>query len=155
MENLFKNKKFEQLLKNHCREILFFLIQRKVNFSIICKIDCVKFEPELPSEIAQNFGELTVFILAGYTFESLEIDEHNLYFEAGFGSENLGSFVTAPLDCIVQIILPNQDNFPSDFCVYINLLATYASPNNKEDSEGITRSMKALLSNYRNQRFKK
>ena len=152
MEDLIGDKKFNQLLKTHCYEILKHLITKKINFSVICKIDCVKFEPQLPKEISSTFGELTVFILAGYTFESLELDENNLYFEAGFGKENIGSFVSVPLDCIVQVVLSN-DEIRSDFCVYINLLASFMKKD--EENDGISSSMKALLSNPKNQKYKK
>ena len=153
MEDLIGDKKFHQLLKEHCYGILRHLIDRGINFSIICKIDCVKFEPQLPKEISSTFGELTVFILAGYTFESLELDENNLYFEAGFGKENIGSFVSVPLESIVQVVLSNE-NVHSDFCVYINLLASFIQKEEKNE-DGISSSMKALLSNPKNQKFKK
>ena len=100
---------------------------------------------------------MTVFILAGYTFESLEMDEKNLYFEAGFGEENLGSFVTTPLESIVQILLPNDEDIRSDFCIYINLLATFieAKEGIEKEDDGVNSSMRALLSNPKNHKFKK
>ncbi len=157
LEKILHDRKFRGLQKTHCREILEYLIHKKVNFSIVCNVSCVKFEPELPSEIRGAFSELTVFILAGYTFESLELDEENLYFEAGFGEENLGSFVTAPLESIVQILLPNETDIRADFCVFINLLATYAVGKNESEGndDGVSSSMKALLSNPKNRRFKR
>ena len=157
LEKILHDKKFMELNKMHCRKILEYLIHKKINFSIVCNVSCVKFEPELPSNIKAAFSELTVFILAGYTFESLEIDENNLYFEAGFGEENLGSFVTTPLESIVQILLPNETDIRADFCVFINLLATYIVPQNENDfgDDGVNSSMKALLSNPKNRKFKK
>ncbi|EES89968.1 hypothetical protein [Helicobacter canadensis] len=157
LDKILHDKKFVELNKSHCREILEYLIHKKINFSIVCNVSCVKFEPELPSEIKAAFSELTVFILAGYTFESLELDENNLYFEAGFGEENLGSFVTTPLESIVQILLPNETDIRADFCVFINLLATYATPKSKDNfsDEGVNSSMKALLSNPKNHKFKR
>lgn len=157
MEVLLKDKKFQTMQSRHCYEILEHLIRKKINFSILCNVDCVKFEPSLPQEIRNAFGELTLFILAGYTFESLELDGENLYFEAGFGEENLGSFVTAPLNSIVQILLANHDSLQSDFCIYVNLFATFAKlkPNSMEEDEGINSSMQALLANPKNKRFKK
>ncbi|WP_297813678.1 hypothetical protein [uncultured Helicobacter sp.] len=157
MEVLLKDKKFREILKGHCYTILEHFIHRKINFSIVCNVRCVKFEPELPDSIRGSFSELTLFILAGYTFESLELDSKNLYFEAGFGEENLGSFVTAPLDSIVQILLPNDEDLRADFCVYINLYNAFINtePTKKDEEEGINSSMKALLSNPKNKRFKK
>ncbi|MCI5968703.1 hypothetical protein [Helicobacter sp.] len=156
MEILLKDKKFQAMKEKHCYEILEHLIRKKISFSILCNIECVKFEPSLPQEIRNAFSELTLFILAGYTFESLELDGKNLYFEAGFGEENVGSFVTSPLDSIVQILLPNHDGLQSDFCIYMNLFATFPKikPSQMEE-EGINSSMQALLANPKNKKFKK
>lgn len=157
MKSLLKDRKFQELLKGHCSAVLEYLIHKKINFSIVCNVKRVKFEPELPESIRGSFSDLTVFILAGYTFESLEVDSKNLYFEAGFGEENLGSFVTTPLDSIVQILLPNIEDLHTDFCVYINLFATLIGTeyDNNGEEEGINSSMKALLANPKNKRFKK
>ena len=157
MEVLLKDKKFQMMQNRHCQEILEYLMRKKLHFSIVCNVQCVKFEPTLPDSISSAFSDLTVFILAGYTFESLEVDSQNLYFEAGFGEYNLGSFVTVPLQSIAQILLPNDDNLQTDFCIYINLLATFAQMNTDviAEEEGVNSSMQALLANPKNKRFKK
>lgn len=156
MEVLLRDKKFQAIQEKHCYEILEYLIRKRINFSILCNVECVKFEPNLPQEIRNAFSDLTLFILAGYTFESLELDGKNLYFEAGFGEENVGSFVTAPLDGIVQILLPNHDGLQSDFCIYVNLFATFSrAKSNQIEEEGVNSSMQALLANPKNKRFKK
>ncbi|CAM2944580.1 hypothetical protein [Helicobacter burdigaliensis] len=154
MVALMKDKRYKEMLQKHCYEILKHLMNKRRNFSIVCNVASVKFEPALPEHIRNAFSDLTIFILAGYTFESLELDEENLYFEAGFGEENLGSFVTAPLKSIVQVLLPNEEDIQGDFCVFINLLATLIEAEDEEE-EGINSSMRALLSNPKNQRFKK
>lgn len=157
MEVLLKDKKFQAMQNRHCQEILEYLMHKKLHFSIVCNVQCVKFEPVLPDSISSAFSDLTVFILAGYTFESLEVDSKNLYFEAGFGEDNLGSFVTVPLQSIAQILLPNDDNLQTDFCIYINLFATFAQMNANvmAEEEGVNSSMQALLANPKNKRFKK
>lgn len=157
MNVLLKDRKFQAMQIKHCNAVLEYLMRKKINFSILCNIESVKFEPALPESIRNAFSDLTLFILAGYTFESLELDGQNLYFEAGFGEENVGSFVTAPLHSIVQISLPNSDNLQADFCIYINLFATFAQikQNAMEEEEGIYSSMQALLANPKNKRFKK
>ena len=154
MLNIMHNRNFQMLFKKHCFEIIKSLMDKKVNFSIICNISCVKFEPKLPDSIQNSFNDLTLFILAGYTFESLELDSNNLYFEAGFGDDNLGSFVTTPLESIVQIILPNDMNNGSDICLFINIMASFAQEI-KSESDGINSSLKAILSNPKNHKFKK
>ncbi len=62
MEFLLKDKKIKELLRKHCYEVLEYLIQKKVNFSIVCNVRRVKFEPELPDSIRGSFSDLTVFI---------------------------------------------------------------------------------------------
>ncbi|MDA3966421.1 MULTISPECIES: hypothetical protein [Helicobacter] len=154
MLSIMHNKNFQTLIKKHCFEIIKSLMDKKINFSIVCNISCVKFEPQLPDSIRNSFNDLTLFILAGYTFESLELDSNNLYFEAGFGDDNLGSFVTTPLESIVQIILPNDIDNGSDVCLFINIMASFA-PEIKSENDGINSSIKAILSNPKNHKFKK
>ena len=153
MHFLCNDKKFQAIQEEYCCAILQHLIQRKINFSILCNIERVTFDPSLPQEIHEAFTELTLFILAGYTFESLELDGNYLHFEAGFGEKNVGSFVTTPLDSIVQILLPNTENLQADFCIYMNLFATLQPMQIEED--GVNSSMQALLSNPQNKRFRK
>ncbi len=165
MDALLKDRKFQTMRTKHCQEILDYLMRKKINFSILCNLKCVKFDPLLPESISNSFSDLTVFILAGYTFESLELSMGNLYFEAGFGEDNTGSFVTVPLECIVQILLPNTDHLveklSSDFVLYVNLLAMFAHNQEilpkatKKEKDGINNSLRALLSNPKNKRFKK
>jgi hypothetical protein len=93
---------------------------------------------------------MTLFYLAGYTFESARIDQDSLIFEAGFGHENIGSYVTVPFLSIVQIII---DDTPA----FVNLaLPQERQPIvNVEKSEGVQNSMSALLANPENQKFLK
>jgi hypothetical protein len=142
---------FGSIMQKNIQDILIYLFEKEQNFGILCKIDQVYFDPELPSEINSEFRAMTLFFLAGYTFESAQINDDNLVFEAGFGSENIGSFVTVPLLSIMQIII---DETP----VFINLSQIKEIPakSSVEDkSEGIKNSMSALLSNPENQKFMK
>lgn len=154
MINIMHNKNFQEMFKRHCFEIIKMLMDKRVNFSIVCNITSVKFEPKLPDNIRNSFNDLTLFILAGYTFESLELDSNNLYFEAGFGDENLGSFVTAPLESIVQIILSDEMEVGSDICLFVNIMASFIKDINSE-KDGVNSSLKAILSNPKNHKFKK
>lgn len=148
--NVLNDKKIKNKLNTHCYELLKHLIDRGINFSINCNISRVSFEPPLPPKIRDQFPEFTSFILAGYSFDSLDLDDKNLYFEAGFGSEQIGSFVSVPLSAILQILLPNEEQ-KQDFCVFVNLFAT----KDEQEDSGVLSSMKALLSNPKNSRFRK
>ena len=93
---------------------------------------------------------MTLFYLAGYTFDTARIDADTLIFEAGFGGDNFGSFVTVPLLSIMQVIV---DETP----LLINL-ATYAKDIKvvkKEDNGGVENSRASFLSNPENSKFLK
>ncbi len=111
VNNFLGDQDFSELMIFHIRDIIDLLLQKGEFFSILTNIDDISFDPPLPSEISSDFKPITLFVIAEYTFESCRIDEDNLYFEAGFGHQNVGSYVTIPLGSIVQIILENTPVF--------------------------------------------
>jgi len=145
---MIKDESYMKLMSKHIQELLLFLFEQEQNFGILCKIEHLTFEPELPEHIRKEFRPMTLFFLAGYTFESARIDNNSLIFEAGFGEENIGSFVQVPLLSIMQIIV---DETP----IFVNL----ASPKEKASNQapqrenGIENSMASFLSNPENQKF--
>lgn len=148
--DIIKNPSFARLMENHVRDMLIYLFENDQNFGILCKIDHVTFDPPLPPHLSEEFRSMTLFFLAGYTFESARIDNDILIFEAGFGQENIGSFVSVPLLSIVQVII---DDTPA----FVNLaLPKEQHPMiNIEKQEGVQNSMSALLANPENQKFLK
>ena len=149
--DIVKNENFKKLMQSHIEELIVYFFKTEQNFGILCKVEEISFDPQLPDYIASEFRPMTLFFLAGYTFETAHIDGDKLIFEAGFGSENIGSFVTVPLLSIIQIIV---DETP----IFVNV-ATYEK-SKKEDKtvktgDGIKNSMEALLSNPENKKFKK
>ncbi len=148
--DIIKSSSFARLMENHVRDMLIYLFENDQNFGILCKIESVSFDPVLPKPIADEFRSMTLFFLAGYTFESARIDNDILIFEAGFGQENIGSFVSVPLLSIVQVII---DDTPA----FVNLALPHerVMPANSEKNEGVQNSMSAFLSNPENQKFLK
>jgi len=148
--DIIKNPSFARLMETHVRDILIYLFENDQNFGILCKIEAATFDPVLPKHIADEFKSMTLFFLAGYTFESARIDDDILIFEAGFGQENIGSFVSVPLLSIVQVII---DDTPA----FINLALPFerTAPANPEKNEGIQNSMNTFLSNPENQKLLK
>ena len=146
--DIVKNDAYAQIMRNHIQELLIFLFEQQQNFGILCKIEHLSFDPELPKHISDEFRPMTLFFLAGYTFESARIDDDTLIFEAGFGSENIGSFVHVPLLSIMQIII---DETP----VFVNLSTPKSEESNHQPAhdEGVKNSMAALLSNPENTKF--
>lgn len=148
--DIIKSPSYARLMENHLRDMLIYLFENDQNFGILCKIEHVTFDPQLPAHVSDEFRAMTLFFLAGYTFESARIDNDVLIFEAGFGQENIGSFVSVPLLSIVQIII---DDTPA----FVNLAQPQERHHlvNIEKNEGVQNSMSALLSNPENQKFLK
>jgi hypothetical protein len=151
--DILKDRSYAKLMQKHITELLTHLFEREQNFGILCKIETLSFDPELPNHISSEFRPMTLFFLAGYTFESARIDENHLIFEAGFGSDNLGSIVTVPLLGIMQIII---DETP----IFVNLASPQETVNTKAQNNdavksGERSSMEALLSNPENKKFLK
>lgn len=117
IEALLGDEAFHGMMKKHTHEIVELLLKKGVHFSILTNVSDVNFDPELPENITQGFKPITMFFLAGYTFESAQIYNDTLSFEAGFGNENFGSVVKIPLHSIFQIIVDES-------ILYINSVAT-------------------------------
>ncbi|MGN8446976.1 hypothetical protein ACR9LH_07140 [Helicobacter pylori] len=99
-----------RLLNNkHCMEYLQFLSKNHLSFNLLCERDAIDFSPKLPKEIHEKFGSLVLFVLAGYTLESLIIDTQSVQFEAGFGPNNIGSVVQVELPGIIQILIKEKN----------------------------------------------
>lgn len=146
--DIIKNPSFARLMETHAREILIHLFESNQNFGILCKIEHLTFDPPLPEDISGEFRAMTLFFLAGYTFESARLENNMLYFEAGFGHANVGSVVSVPLLSIVQIIIDDTPAFvnlalPREQSVSVNI----------EKDEGVKNSMSSFLSNPENQKF--
>lgn len=151
--DILQDKSYTDMMQKHIVDILSQLFEKDQNFGVLCRIENITFNPELPDEITAEFHPMTLFFLAGYTFESAQINNEYIIFEAGFGIENIGSVVTVPLLAIMQIII---DETP----IFVNL----ASPIEKDETQvkntkvsksGEKNSMEALLSNPENKKFLK
>jgi len=151
--DVLKDPNYTALMKKHIVDILSHLFDSNQNFGVLCKIETLSFNPELPHQISTEFRPMTLFFLAGYTFESAQIDNEFLIFEAGFGQENFGSVVTVPLLGIMQIII---DETP----IFVNLASPLETEdtkpkNNESEKSGEKSSMEALLANPENKKFLK
>jgi len=150
LEKVIEDREFAALMQKNIQELIVHFFQKEQNFGILCRISDVAFNPPLPESINAEFRSLTLFFLAGYTFESAYVQDDMLVFEAGFGPENFGSIVSVPLLSIMQIIIEETP-------VLINL-AHYKEKEKleeQEDTNGIENSMKSFLSNPENSKFLK
>ena len=151
LESVIQNRAFAKIMQKSVENLIIHFFQEEQNFGILCKIEEIEFNPPLPQSIQSEFRPLTLFFLAGYTFETARIEENILIFEAGFGNENFGSVVSVPLLSIMQIII---DETP----VFINLALHQEarSPFVEEiDDQGVENSMASFLSNPENSKFLK
>jgi hypothetical protein len=150
LENVIDEAGFAKIMHKSIEDIIIHFFTKEQNFGILCKIEEVDFNPALPKDINAEFRPLTLFFLAGYTFETARIEDGMLIFEAGFGGDNIGSVVTVPLLSIMQIIV---DETP----IFINL-SVYKEPLEEkkvEDTQGVQNSMASFLNNPENSKFLK
>lgn len=115
-------QKLRKLLARHSIEIINTLLKNNIHFSLQCKTSSVRFNPALPSEITRDFHPIIDFILAGFTFESIEIFENEINFEAGFGKNDFSTSVSIPFSSIIQIYLPSPSAMLPQTCVFMNAL---------------------------------
>ena len=141
--NLFQTPEYSALIEEHIEKTIGYLFNKNQEFSLACEIKHVHFNPELPSSIKETFKDIVLFVLSGYTYETAKLDAGYFSFEAGFGSENIGSTVTLPLLAIKQILV-------GDHPIVLNL----SHPLDKEKVAKKS-SMEALLSNPENKKLLK
>lgn len=149
---IWQNLKLKALLTRHAKEILQLLVAQDMSFNILCEVSKTTFDPPLPPETIHNLDTLTLFVIAGYSLESIEFKTHGISFEAGFGIQDFGSLVTIEYDGIVQILI--QD---STILQEISLFLNASNPHlykgyeeMREDTEGLEHSFFALSSNPKN-----
>ena len=153
LENVINEVGFAKIMKKNIQDVIIHMFESEQNFGILCKIEEVEFNPTLPDSINSEFRPLTLFFLAGYTFDTARVEDDTLIFEAGFGSDNFGSVVSVSLLSIMQIII---DETP----ILINL-AVYnesnerAEQSSKVNDKGVENSMASFLNNPENSKFLK
>ena len=139
-----ENEEYKELMKKHIKETINYLLSNDLEFAVTVNINCAKFNPNLPDSIHSKLSKFSLFILSNYTYTTIQIDENNLSFEAGFGSENFGSTVTIPLESVFQIVI-------DDSILLINPVATVEKFNEKKAS--LDKSMNIFKSNPKNKKF--
>jgi len=145
LQDVLNDPDFSHEMKRHVKETLEILLKKGINFSILTNVAEISFEPQLPQEIRSSFKPITMFVLAGYTFESCVVDDWGISFEAGFGHENFGALVSVPILSVLQIIIEETP-------ILINLSVDVdEKPQSQE--KGVKRSMEALLSNPENKKL--
>jgi len=133
-------------MQAHLKDMIAFLLDEGLAFGLLCNIEHVDFDPPLPPELYEQLPNVTLFMIAGYTFESFEMDERNIYFEAGFGPQNFGSVVSMPILAVLQVIVEETP-------LLINMALPPKAEEIKKEKPGEKSSMEAFLSNPENRKF--
>lgn len=140
IEKILESKEFIALMQKQCYEVIKCLIKQKVEFCIVANTDFVDFNPALPGNLDLSKNAYTLFALAGYTFESINLEEDKLHFHAGFGVDDFASFVSVDLGAITQIQVHNE-------VIFVN----FSFYKRKIDEQSLTKnSMDIFLNNPKN-----
>ena len=137
--------KYKELIQNHILATIEYLFDANQEFGVACEISTVSFSPKLPHKLQESLPEITLFMLANYSYETASVDQHYLSFEAGFGPNNFGALVEIPLLAIKQLFV---DEYPI-------LLNVTSSNEIKEEKKEEVDSMSALLNNPENAKLLK
>ena len=140
-----ETKAFKILMQEHISNTIEYMFDNNQEFSVACDVSQVYFTPELSSELQASLPEITLFMLANYSFESANLKDNSLSFEAGFGAENFGALVEIPLLAIKQM-------YVEEYPILINISSIEEG---EEIEEAEVDSMSALLSNPENAKLLK
>lgn len=108
LTDIFGDEKYQQIAKQNLANVIKYLIEEEIEFSVTANMKFVNFEPKLPPAIFSKLGSFALFALVGYTFETTKVDANVLSFEASFGKENFVSSVEIALDAIFQVIIDGE-----------------------------------------------
>jgi hypothetical protein len=144
LENI-ETQEFKNIMQEHILKTIEYLFSVNQEFAIACEVADVHFDPTLPEDLQNSLNEITIFMIANYSFESATLEENHLFFEAGFGSENIGALVQIPLLSIKQI-------FINEYPILMNIAS---SSEIMEESTEEVDSMSALLNNPENAKLLK
>jgi len=130
---------YKTLITKQIKEQILFMLKYSYEFMVVVNKDGVTFNPKLPPEIEENFGDFIPFAIAGYTFKSAFIQDNLFIFEAGFGPENIGAMVYVDIDRILQVVIKETP-------IFINITATLPKITQKDP-------MEVFKSKERNKKF--
>lgn len=150
--NIIEDIEYKEMLEGQIFEVIEFLIDKGEEFSITANINGVKFNPEIPSSIAENFPHFTLFTLANYTYTTIQLTETDISFETGFGAENFGSVVTIPLHAIFQIVIDESILFLNPTAT-VNKYFKKQEKNQETSIDQETRSKNAFMMNSKNKKL--
>jgi len=144
---ILETSQYKELMKEHIYATVEYMFNKNQEFGVACETSEVNFEPDLPTELKASLPEITLFMLANYSFETASIDTEYISFEAGFGAENFAALVHIPLLAVKQL-------FVEEYPILINVATMKEEIKEEEESQPID-SMAALLNNPENAKLLK
>ncbi|EAI4623548.1 hypothetical protein BBZ06_06595, partial [Campylobacter coli] len=75
IEKILENEKFIALMQKNCYDLLSILIQENIEFSIVANTNFIDFDPVLPENLDVKQNPFALFVLGGYTFESIQLEK--------------------------------------------------------------------------------
>jgi len=147
LENI-ETQEFKNIMQEHIVKTIEYLFNANQEFAIACEVSAVHFDPELPKELQKSLAEITIFMIANYSFESATIENEHLFFEAGFGADNIGALVQIPVLAIKQLFI---DEYP----IIMNVASSAEIIEEERVEEAEVDSMSALLNNPENAKLLK
>jgi len=145
---MIKEREFQEIMDAYIKDVLFYLLESDQPFGLLCNLKYVTFDPPLPEDLSELLQEVTLFMIAGYTFESFEIEGDILFFEAGFGPQNFGSVVSMPVLAILQLLVEETP-------ILINMAQPMTNFKTEEEDSGVKSSLENFLNNPENRKFLK
>ncbi len=132
INNIIENNEYKDLVSSQVKDTIQFLLNQNQEFAITANLDAIKFNPELPNNTYQQLSKFSLFVLSNYTYSTINLENEDFSFEAGFGSENFGSTVKIPYYAVFQIVV-------GESILFVNSVATVDKFNNdtKEKSYNI------------------
>ncbi len=141
IKNIIESDDYKSLVSTQIKDTIKYLINNNEEFAITANIKGITFTPELPNTIYDQLSAFSLFILANYTYTTLELDANYIYFEAGFGKENFGSLVKIPFNAIFQVIVDES-------ILFVNSTATVQNFFNQKEQSN--KSLNAFKKNPNN-----
>jgi len=145
---MIQERRFQEMMESHIKSVLSYLLENEQQFGLLCNLKYVAFDPILPEDISELLQDITLFMIAGYTLESFEIEDEMISFEAGFGSQNFGSVVSMPTLAILRITVEETP-------ILSNMAQPIANFKSEEQDLGIKSSLENFLNNPENRKFLK
>jgi len=70
-----ETQEFRKIMQEHIVKTITYLLSVNQEFAIACEIAAVHFDPVLPTDLQDSLNEITLFMIANYSFETATIEE--------------------------------------------------------------------------------